>query len=51
MFQGEMNLDERSLQILAVMVWPEKLPVHVVCLEMMDTMGVLHLFENVARFI
>ena len=53
MFQSEMHLDKRSLQTLAVTTWPEKLTVHVVCLEMMDTMGVLllvlHLFACASR--
>ena len=51
MFQGEVGLDKHILQILVVMAWPEKFTVHVVCLEMMDVMGVLHFLEGFTCFI
>ena len=51
MFQGEVDSDKHILQILAVMTWPEKFTMHVVCLEMMDVMGVLHLLESFMCFI
>ena len=51
MFQGEVDSDKCILQILVVMAWPEKFTMHVVCLEMMDAMDVLHLLESFTCFI
>lgn len=50
MFQGEVDLDKCILQILAVMAWPEKFTMDVICLEMMDMMGVLHFLESFTCF-
>ena len=51
MFQSEMNLDKHLLQILAVVAWPKQLPMHVGCLEVVGTVGVLHLRKHFLCFI
>ena len=44
-------LDEGSLQILAVIARPEKASVRVICSEIINAMGVLHLFERLMYFV
>ena len=51
MFQSEMDLDKHILQILVVVAWPEQLPMHVVCLKIVDTVGVLNFCKHFPCFV
>ena len=51
MFQSEMDLEKHLLQILAVVAWPEQLPIYVICLKIVDTVGVLHFCKHFLHFI